>query len=103
MADHLTHRESSALKGVRDAQAHLRAMFLYIRQQPGKTTRILVAFGLIQTTVVALTKDTDTWHEVLRLLDASPIPCGRSRQTAQRSGLAGHAGYGFTAAHRGYF
>ena len=72
-------------------------------QQSGYNKRIRAAFGLIQTTVVALTKDTDTWHEVLRFLEATPIPCGRSRQTAQRSGLAGHARYGFTAAHREYF
>lgn len=103
VAQHLTHGESSESKWVRYAQEHLRDMFPYIPQQSGYNKRIRAAFGLIQTTVVALTKDTDTWHEVLRLLDATPIPCGRSRQTAQRSGLAGHAGYGFTAAHREYF
>lgn len=103
VAQHLTHGESSESKWVRYAQEHLRDMFPYIPQQSGYNKRIRAACGLIQTTVVALTKDTDTWHEVLRFLDATPIPCGRSRQTAQRSGLAGHAGYGFTAAHREYF
>lgn len=46
---------------------------------------------------MALAQDTETWHDVLWLLDATPIPCGRSRETAKRSELAGHAGYGYCA------
>jgi Transposase DDE domain len=33
--------------------------------------------------------------EQLRLMDATPVPCGASALTAKRSGLFGHAGYGY--------
>jgi hypothetical protein len=37
----------------------------------------------------------DPW----RLLDATPVPCGASRQTVRRSDLAGWAGYGYDPSH----
>jgi len=103
VAQHLTHGEASETKWIRYAREHLRDMFPYIPCQSGYNKRIRAAFGLIQPTLVALAQDTDTWHDVVRLLDATPIPCGRSRQTAQRSQLAGHAGYRYNAAHSEYF
>src|SRR5918998_3955072 len=39
------------------------------------------------------------WADDLRLIDATPVPCGRSRETVQRSELAGWANYGYCAAH----
>ncbi|MCA1680654.1 MAG: transposase [Actinobacteria bacterium] len=39
----------------------------------------------------------------LRLLDSTPVPCGQSRETARRSELAGHAGYGWCRSHSRYF
>jgi hypothetical protein len=33
--------------------------------------------------------------ELLRLLDGTPIRCGQSKTTAQRSNLFGWAGYGY--------
>src|SRR5690348_16044040 len=39
----------------------------------------------------------------LRLLDATPVPCGASRQTVQRSELAGWANYGYCAAHSRWY
>src|SRR5699024_7996357 len=85
VAQHLTHGESSETKWVRYARQHLREMFPYIAQQSGYNKRIRAAFGLIQIALVALAKDTETWGEVLRLLDATPVPCGRSRETVKRS------------------
>jgi hypothetical protein len=32
---------------------------------------------------------------VVRLMDATPVPCGQSVVTARRSGLYGWAGYGY--------
>lgn len=31
--------------------------------------------------------------------DATPLPCGMSRETVKRSDLAGHASYGYCASH----
>lgn len=53
--------------------------------------------------ITALAKDTESWHEVLRLLDSTPVPCGTSRDTVKRSEFAGHAGYGFCASHSRFF
>jgi hypothetical protein len=36
----------------------------------------------------------DVW-----LIDSTPVECGRSRETAKRSNLAGVAGYGYCASH----
>lgn len=43
------------------------------------------------------------WCDDLRLIDATPVPCGTSRETVQRSDLAGHAGYGCCAAHSRFY
>jgi hypothetical protein len=40
----------------------------------------------------------DVW-----LIDSTPVECGRSRETAKRSNLAGVAGYGYCASHSRYF
>jgi hypothetical protein len=40
----------------------------------------------------------DVW-----LVDSTPVECGRSRETAKRSALAGWAEYGYCASHSRYF
>src|SRR6266700_2429161 len=37
--------------------------------------------------------------ELLRLMDATPVPCGQSAVTAKRSDLYGWAGYGYCPSH----
>jgi hypothetical protein len=44
-----------------------------------------------------------SWAGDLRLLDATPVPCGASRQTVRRSQLAGWANYGRCAAHSRWY
>jgi hypothetical protein len=39
----------------------------------------------------------------LRLLDFTPVSCGRSREIARRSGLAGYAASGRCRSHSRYF
>jgi hypothetical protein len=39
----------------------------------------------------------------VRLIDATPVPCGTSRETVNRSELAGWAGYGCCAAHSRWY
>jgi hypothetical protein len=41
--------------------------------------------------------------ELLRLLDATPIPCGQSAVTAKRSALFGWAGYGYCPSHSRWY
>jgi hypothetical protein len=50
-----------------------------------------------------LAADTDLWTDPVWLVDSTPVECARSRPTAQRSNLAGHAGYGYCASHSRWF
>jgi hypothetical protein len=78
-------------------------MFPGIPQQSGYNKRLRAAGTLISATITALAKDTPSWHDVLRLVDSTPLPCGMSRETVKRSDLAGHAGYGYCASHSRFF
>jgi hypothetical protein len=50
-----------------------------------------------------LARISPSWCDDLRLIDATPVPCGQSRQTVKRSEFAGHAAYGYCAAHSRHF
>ncbi|MFF4290731.1 IS982 family transposase, partial [Streptomyces sp. NPDC001633] len=43
------------------------------------------------------------WHDALRLIDSTPLPCAASRETVKRSELAGYAGYGYCRSHSRFF
>ena len=51
----------------------------------------------------ALARISPSWCDGLRLVDATPVPCGASRETVKRSEFAGHAAYGYCAAHSRHF
>jgi Transposase DDE domain len=50
-----------------------------------------------------LATSTPASAEPLRLMDATPIPCGQSVITARRSDLFGYAGYGYCASHSRWY
>jgi hypothetical protein len=50
-----------------------------------------------------LARVSPSWCDGLRLVDATPVPCGQSRETVKRSEFAGHAAYGYCAAHSRHF
>ena len=103
VAQQLLHGTSSETRWVRYARTHLRSMFPAIPQQSGYNKRIRAAGTLIGAAITALARDTASWHEILRLVDATPVPCGASRETVKRSDLAGHAGYGYCASHSRFY
>jgi hypothetical protein len=43
------------------------------------------------------------WSDDVWVADSTPVECGRSRETARRSDLAGWAEYGYCASHSRYF
>jgi hypothetical protein len=51
----------------------------------------------------ALAVACPSWCDQWRLLDATPVPCGQSRETVKRSELAGWAGYGWDASHHRFY
>jgi hypothetical protein len=78
-------------------------LFPYLPKQPGYHKRLKAAAPLICQTMLCLATLCPSWADELRLLDATPVPCGASRETVQRSELAGWAGYGYCAAHSRWY
>lgn len=78
-------------------------LFPYLPKQPGYHKRLKRARPLICQTMRYLASLCPSWAEGLRLLDATPVPCGTSRETVHRSELAGWAGYGYCAAHSRWY
>jgi hypothetical protein len=88
---------------LRYAGEHLRHLFPYLPGQAGYNRRLRKSATQLQALIRALAQDTDLWADDVRLIDSTPVECGRSRPTARRSELAGWAGYGYCASHSRYF
>ena len=78
-------------------------LFPYLPRQPGYHKRVKAAAPLICQATLYLATLCPSWADDLRLLDATPVPCGTSRPTVQRSELAGLANYGYCAAHSRWY
>jgi hypothetical protein len=94
---------TSEARWVRYAHAHLGHLFRYLPHQPGYNKRLRQAADLVRTVIRALAADTTLWTDDVWVVDSTPVECGRSRQTAKRSELAGWAQYGYCASHSRYF
>lgn len=93
----------SARHWIRFAHARLGHLFRYLSQQSAYNKRLNAAGPLISHVIEALARQVPTWHDSLRLIDSTPLPCAASRETVKRSGLAGHAGYGYCRSHSRFF
>ena len=71
--------------------------------QPGYNKRLRGYAGLVLHVIRALAADTSLWTDDVWVVDSTPVECGRSRETAKRSELAGWAEYGYCASHSRYF
>ena len=94
---------ASDRKWIRYAHAHLKGMFPNLPGQSGWGKRVRQSTGLLSAVITELARDTPSWGEITRLVDSTPLPCGKSRETVKRSDLAGHADYGYCASHSRYF
>ena len=65
--------------------------------------RVKAAAALMEAALRWLADHTPATAELLRLMDATPVPCGQSVVTAKRSDLAGYAGYGYCASHSRFY
>jgi hypothetical protein len=101
-AQHLLGIDSER-RWIRYAHAHLAGMFPHLPGQSGYGKRLRALGGLLAAVITELARDTASWHDLLRLVDSTPLPCAASRETVKRSDLAGHAGYGYCASHSRFF
>lgn len=93
----------SERRWMRYARTELMDMFPYLPGQSGYGKRLRKASGLVLHMIRMLTADTSLWSDDVWVVDSTPVECGRSRETARRSALAGWAQYGYCASHSRYF
>ena len=101
---------AQVLLGYRSERHWLRAvntrlghLFPYVCGQAAYNRRLRRAAPLVATISHALALSCPSWCDQWRLLDATPVPCGASRQTVRRSDLAGWAGYGYDRSHSRWY
>lgn len=94
---------TSESRWLRHARANLRHLFRYLPRQPGYNKRLRAASGLIKAVIRVLATDTTLFTDDVWVVDSTPVECGRSRETAKRSDLAGWAEYGYCASHSRFF
>lgn len=88
---------------IRAARKLIGHLFPYLPRQSGYNKRLRAALPLVQRMIRLLAFDTDYWFDDHWLVDSTPVPCGASRPTVQRSDLAGWAAYGYCASHSRFF
>ncbi len=94
---------ASEARWLRFARQHLRHLFPYLPQQPGYNKRLRRLTATMNWLAGMLARDTSLWTDDVWVVDSTPVECGRSRETARRSDLAGWAEYGYCASHSRYF
>jgi Transposase DDE domain len=94
---------TSEARWLRYVRKHLPGMFPCLPQQSGYNKRLRAALGLVKRVIRLLGRSSDFWLDDCWIADSTPVPCGMSRPTVQRSDLAGWAGYGYCASHSRFF
>ena len=93
----------SEARWLRFARGRLRHLFPRLPQQPGYNKRVRKLAATMCWLARVLATDTSLWADDVWVIDSTPVECGRSRETARRSDLAGWAEYGYCASHSRYF
>jgi hypothetical protein len=91
--------DDSERRWLRAVHGRLGHLFPSVCGQAASNRRLRRAAPLVAQLLHALAVGSPSWCDQWRLLDATPVPCGTSRQTVNRSELAGWAGYGRDASH----
>jgi len=94
---------ASEARWLRHAREQLRHLFPYLPHQPGYNKRLRQLAATMNWLIRALARDTSVWADDVWVVDSTPVECGRSRDTARRSDLAGWAEYGYCASHSRWF
>ncbi len=103
-----THARPWSPPGIADLDALLTALYMeltdrIIPYQSEYNQRLKAAVPLTEAALRWLAEVTPGSAEMLRLMDATPVPCGHSVITAKRSDLYGWAGYGYRPSHSRWY
>jgi len=88
---------------LRAAARHVGHLFPRLLGQSEYNQRVKAAAPLMEAALRWLADHTPGSAELLRLMDATPVPCGQSVITAKRSDLFGWAGYGYCPSHSRWY
>jgi hypothetical protein len=88
---------------LRAAPRQVGHLFPRLLGQSEYNQRVKNAAPLMEAALRWVAEQTPGSAELLRLMDATAVPCGQSVVTAKRSGLAGYAGYGYCASHSRFY
>jgi hypothetical protein len=94
---------TSEARFIRHAHAHLRPWFPYLPDRPGYNKRLRHYGQLLYHVIAYLARSCPSFTDDVWLVGSTPVECGRSRETAKRSDLAGWATYGYCASHSRFF
>ena len=94
---------TSETRWLRYARAHLLGMFPHLPQQSGYNKRLRKLAATMAWLVGELGRATAAAGDDVWVADSTPVECARSRETVQRSDLAGWAEYGYCASHSRFF
>jgi hypothetical protein len=78
-------------------------LFPRLLRQSEYNDRVKAAAPLMEAALRWLADGTPGAAELLRLMDATPVPCGQSVITARRPNLYGYAGYGYCPSHSRWY
>jgi hypothetical protein len=88
---------------LRAAPSRVGHLFPRLLGQSEYNQRLKDAAPLMEAALRWLAEHTPGSAELLRLLDGTPVSCGQSKLTTQRSNLFGYAGYGYEPSHSRYY
>jgi len=88
---------------LRAAPKRVGHLFPRLLGQSEYNQRVKAAGPLMEAALRWLAGHTPATAELLRLMDATPVPCGASAVTARRSDLFGWAGYGYCPSHSRWY
>ncbi|GAA1495035.1 transposase [Paeniglutamicibacter kerguelensis] len=93
----------SQARWLRHARAQFEGMFPCLPGQTGYNKRLRRLYPTMTWLMGTLVRAADVGADDVWVVDSTPVECGRSRETAQRSDLAGWAEYGYCASHSRWF
>lgn len=94
---------TSERRWLRYARVRLLPMFPTLPGQSGYNKRLRKLADTMSWLIGALGAGTSVATDDVWVVDSTPVECARSRETVQRSDLAGWAEYGYCASHSRYF